>query len=138
MAVSQTITTITYDGQFWIALIERRDGTGASLARHVFGAEPSNAELLAWAGQGFENLGFVPSSLPLTPEPSVNPKRRKREAAAVRTEAAPSRSRDALKAAAELRTITRKGMRKAARHEDSDSRRRQRAERRKARRNGKA
>lgn len=44
-----TATTVMFDGQFWIAIIEKtkEDGT-LCVGRHVFGAEPSNPELVAF------------------------------------------------------------------------------------------
>ncbi|MBU1079767.1 MAG: YjdF family protein, partial [Spirochaetes bacterium] len=39
--------TVFFDGRFWIALAVRTDEAGvASIARHVFGPEPTNPELL--------------------------------------------------------------------------------------------
>ncbi len=49
MSRCQTITTVYHDGRFWVALIERLDGDAVEIARHVFGPEPGNAELLDWA-----------------------------------------------------------------------------------------
>ncbi|HEX3778303.1 MAG TPA: YjdF family protein [Pseudonocardiaceae bacterium] len=49
--------TVYYDGQFWIGLVEFRDTDGVRAARHVFGNEPNNAELLAFAsGREFDQL----------------------------------------------------------------------------------
>lgn len=43
-----TVTTIYFNGQFWTALIEQTIDGVLYIGRHVFGAEPSNAELLQW------------------------------------------------------------------------------------------
>jgi hypothetical protein len=38
--------TIYFDGQFWVGLIECVDESRLRAARHVFGAEPSDSEVL--------------------------------------------------------------------------------------------
>ncbi|MBU1174694.1 MAG: YjdF family protein [Alphaproteobacteria bacterium] len=138
MSHFQTITTIYHDGQFWVAMIERLDGDRVDVARHVFGAEPSNAELLAWAGKGFAGLDFQPAPARALPEPSPNPKRRKREAAAELKQAGPSsRARDVVKAAAAFGATERSAARAESRHAISERRYADRVARKKARRLGK-
>ena len=131
----RTITTICFDGQFWIAVIERFNGANAEIAKHVFGAEPSNAELLAWAGKGFDMLQFRAAPDHVVAEPPTNPKRRKRESAiARREEGVQSRARDALKMAAELQAQKRKAARSESRREQARRRFADRIARKKARR----
>ena len=138
MPRSQTIATICHDGQFWIALVERLSDGRIEIARHVFGPEPSNAELLAWAGEGFANLRFVPAEARALPEPPVNPKRRKRMAAAQARAAGPSsRAKDALKVAAELTASRRKMSASERRQAVAVQRYDDRVARRKARKRGK-
>ena len=55
-----TITTIYFDGQFWRALIERCEDGKTYAGRHVFGAEPSNPEILSWMVHGFVNVPLLP------------------------------------------------------------------------------
>lgn len=55
-----TITTIYYDGQFWSALIEKRIGDVSYSGRYVFGAEPSNPELLQWMNYQFDKVRMYP------------------------------------------------------------------------------
>lgn len=45
--MDQVVTTLCFDGQFWVAFIEKthEDGT-ISVGRHTFGAEPSNPEVV--------------------------------------------------------------------------------------------
>jgi hypothetical protein len=47
--MEEVVTTVLFDGQFWIAIIEKinEDG-GLSVGKHTFGSEPSNPELLAF------------------------------------------------------------------------------------------
>jgi hypothetical protein len=78
----RTVTSVFFDRQFWVALVERWEADGSySAARHVFGEEPSNAELLRWAGLGFGYLRFVPGTAPPVTLQKVNPKRLRRQAA---------------------------------------------------------
>jgi len=58
MQWDRTVTTIYFDGQFWVAVIEHHRGAESVAARHVFGPEPNNAELLAWAGERWQRLHF--------------------------------------------------------------------------------
>jgi len=47
--MNEAVTTVFYDGQFWIALIEKTDELGIlSVGKYTFGAEPSNTDLLAF------------------------------------------------------------------------------------------
>ena len=55
-----TITTIYFDGQLWCALIEQnREGQNYA-GRYVFGAEPSNPQLLHWMIHEFANVPLLP------------------------------------------------------------------------------
>ena len=130
----QTIATICHDGQFWVAVIERQNSDSIEVARHVFGPEPSNPEVLDWAGRGFDALCFHPAAAPVAHEPAANPKRRKREAAAARRDAPVSRARDALKAAAEIRAVALKSVRAETRRAVAARRYADRVARKKARR----
>jgi hypothetical protein len=61
--------TVYYDGQFWIGLVEFRDADGVWAARHVFGSEPSNAELLVFAsGREFDQLARRAHAAPAVPD----------------------------------------------------------------------
>ena len=55
-----TVTTVYFDGQFWCALIERCVNGKNFAGRYVFGAEPSNPELLNWMINGFANVALLP------------------------------------------------------------------------------
>ncbi|WP_091149360.1 YjdF family protein [Novosphingobium sp. CF614] len=55
---TRTITSIFFDGQFWVAEIERHGETQIEVARHCFGPEPTNAELLEWVSQDMPRLPF--------------------------------------------------------------------------------
>lgn len=96
--------TVYYDGQFWVGLAERSDEGRLSLARVVFGPEPTLPELAEMvAGPAWRHLRFLPAGeVEAPPSPAANPKRRQREAAREARESAPStRSQEAMKAAIE-------------------------------------
>lgn len=46
--ISRTELTVFFDGSFWRALVERRAEGLLSIASHVFGEEPSDAEVFRW------------------------------------------------------------------------------------------
>lgn len=79
----KTSLTVFFNGQFWVALVERRDETGCRLAQHIFGPEPGQAEIRQWVATGYGHLRFVAVSNALheKPDKKVNPKRAKRRAA---------------------------------------------------------
>ena len=80
---TRTILSVFFDGQFWVAEIERHREGRIETARHCFGAEPSNARLLEWVDRELPRLQF--HAEPVRPEPaakSISPKRAKRIAAA--------------------------------------------------------
>ena len=45
--VSSTLT-VYHDGQFWVGVVEHVENGMLSVARLVFGAEPSNEEVYTW------------------------------------------------------------------------------------------
>jgi len=75
MQWDRTVATIYFDGQFWVALIERHGGGTRLAARHVFGPEPNNAELLEWAAGPWRGLRFV--AIPIAPP--HDPRRRRED-----------------------------------------------------------
>jgi hypothetical protein len=128
--MERTVGTVLFDGRFWVAVIERFSGGGYSVARHVFGAEPTNAELLDWAARGLDCLRFGEGAPPLAePERRISPKRQRREA---REGRAPGRglghAREALEAIRVRRRAERAAARRAAREAEAQARRAERAE----------
>jgi len=106
---SQTTTFIYFDGQFWIGLVERLDDGRYSAARHIFGPEPTNAQLLIWAADGFAALRFSAGKNvgELVPPEVTNPKRLKRLAARQSRRTETSRAEDAIKTDLALRKASR-------------------------------
>lgn len=56
--------TIYHDGTHWVGLFIRQEGSDLWGALHIFGAEPSNAEILDLLTNHYHRLTF----LPLDPE----------------------------------------------------------------------
>ena len=80
ISVSSALT-VYHDGQFWVGLAERVEGGRYGAARIVFGAEPSDEEILRFVASEWEKLSFFGDDPTETSEPARNPKRRAREAA---------------------------------------------------------
>ena len=72
-----TTLTVFYDGQFWVGVFERIDADGYAVAKKVFGAEPSNAELFNFTVKDYHSLVFSNPELNSPQvERKINPKRR--------------------------------------------------------------
>lgn len=80
ISVSSTLT-VYQDGQFWVGLAEHVEDDRYGAARIVFGAEPSNEEILRFVVSKWEKLSFFGGEPAEVSKPAKNPKRRAREAA---------------------------------------------------------
>ena len=80
ISVSSTLT-VYHDGQFWVGLAEHVEGGRYGAARIVFGAEPSDEEILRFVASEWEKLSFFCHGPAEANEPAKDPKRRAREAA---------------------------------------------------------
>ena len=80
ISVSSTLT-VYHDGQFWVGLAERVEDGRYGAARIVFGAEPSDEEILRFITGKWAKLTFFGDNPTEASEPAKNPKRRAREAA---------------------------------------------------------
>ncbi len=80
ISVSSTLT-VYHDGQFWVGLAEHVEDGRLGVARIIFGAEPSNEEVLQFVVRKWERLEFFCDCPAETRKSSKNPKRRIREAA---------------------------------------------------------
>ncbi|WP_216400482.1 YjdF family protein [Arcanobacterium phocae] len=80
ISVSSTLT-VYHDGQFWVGLAEHVEGGRYGVARIVFGAEPSNEEILRFVVNKWAKLSLFGDKATETSKPAKNPKRRAREAA---------------------------------------------------------
>ena len=79
ISVSSTLT-VYHDGQFWVGLAERVEDGRYGVARIVFGAEPSNEEILRFVVNKWAKLAFFGDDPTEASKPAKNPKRRAREA----------------------------------------------------------
>jgi len=60
--MEETVSTIYYNGQFWMALIEKSDCHGRRrLAEYTFGAEPAAGDLFDFYLNKYHQLAFVES-----------------------------------------------------------------------------
>ncbi len=136
ISVSSTLT-VYHDGQFWVGLVEHIEDGKQSVARIVFGAEPSDEEVLQFVVRRWEKVIFYGDEEPEAPKLTKNPKRRMRNAAKALKR--PAMSTKAQQALAEQReAFKREGAqaRKVRREEEKQVRFKRRAEKRKQKHRG--
>ncbi|MFH8411003.1 YjdF family protein [Streptomyces sp. NPDC018019] len=79
--------TVFFEDPFWVGVLEISDPEGVRAARHVFGAEPTGAELLEFSLHGYDRLLEQAFAAPVVETDMasrprvVNPKRLARAAA---------------------------------------------------------
>ena len=79
ISVSSTLT-VYHHGQFWVGLAEHAEDRTYGVARIVFGAEPSDEEILRFVTSKWAELAFFGDDPAEASKPAGNPKRRAREA----------------------------------------------------------
>ena len=89
ISVSSTLT-VYHDGQFWVGLAEHVEDGRYGVARIVFGAEPSDEEILRFVAGKWEKLAFFGNESTEASKTAKNPKRRAREASKVHKQPAMS------------------------------------------------
>ena len=71
---------LLFEDPFWVGYFERQDENGVQTAKYIFGAEPTNAQLISFSHHDYPHLQFLTSQ---SCSPSVNSpinyKRRQRE-----------------------------------------------------------
>ena len=72
ISVSSTLT-VYHDGQFWVGLAEHVEDGRHGVARIVFGAEPSDEEILRFVVDKWEKLSFFGDEAAETSKPAKNP-----------------------------------------------------------------
>jgi hypothetical protein len=110
--------TVFFDGQFWVGIFEEKRGGALTVSRHVFGAEPSDIQILDLVQQtAHGSMNRVEGMSGAEPAANraahVNPKRLAREAAraiaqrgiSTRSQEAIQRQREEMKS--EARTVSR-------------------------------
>ena len=136
ISVSSTLT-VYHDGQFWVGLAEHVEDGRYGVARIVFGAEPSDEEILRFVASEWEKLSFFGDEATGTSKPAKNPKRRAREASkALKQPAMGTKAQQAL--ASQRETMKRESVRvRKQRHaEKADARFEQRKLKRKRKHRG--
>lgn len=122
ISVSSTLT-VYHDGQFWVGLAEHVEDGRYGAARIVFGAQPSDEEILQFVVGKWEKLSFFGGKPAEASKPAKNPKRRAREAAkALKQPAMSTKAQQALAA-----------QREAMKRESAHAKSRRRAEEAEAR-----
>ena len=98
ISVSSTLT-VFHDGQFWVGLAEHVEDGRYGVTRIVFGAEPSDEEILQFVVCKWEKLSFFDGKPAEASKPAKNPKRHAREAAkALKQPAMSTKAQQALSA----------------------------------------
>ena len=129
--------TVLFQPPFWVGIGERWTQEGYQAARVVFGAEPSEEEILKFILERWDTLRFSPEVEAERRREPGNPKRRQREAAKAAAKAAPSTK--AQQAIAEMREQGKAAARKksaAERRETASRKRALRSEKRKEKHRG--
>lgn len=94
--------TVFFQDPFWIGLVQRSEDGAISVAKIVFGAEPSEPQVYAWLMANQARLRFSP---PIegqrAPRMAENPKRRQRQAAKALKDDTGTKSQRALQLARE-------------------------------------
>lgn len=136
ISVSSTLT-VYHDGQFWVGLAEHVEGGRYGVARIVFGAEPSDEEILHFVVDRWEKLSFFGGEPTEASKPAKNPKRRAREAAkALKRPAVSTKAQQALAAQREAMKRKSAQVRSRRRAEEADARYEQRKLKRKQKHRG--
>ncbi len=137
IGASSTLT-VYHDGQFWVGVYEQVENGSYSVCRIVFGAEPSNEEILDLVCNGYNELRFTsPIAHEETSKPAANPKRRQREASREMKKHGPStKAQQALSEEREATARLKKADARERREDEKRQRFEQRQEKRKAKHRG--
>lgn len=127
--------TVYFEDPHWVGLFEREDEDGYAVARVVYGAEPSTAEVYAQLHQ-YRALRFTRVGEAAPPRRPVSPKRAQREAARAVERGPGTRAQQAVQAALEVRAVARGEDRRARRRAEAERRWRDRVQRQKERHRG--
>lgn len=56
--MTKILATIFFERKYWVGCFERTDKEGYSVARHIFGGEPSDAQVYEFVLHNYTNLKF--------------------------------------------------------------------------------
>lgn len=137
--VSSTLT-VYFDGQFWVGMAELVEKGQLRACRIVFGAEPSNEEVLDFVLSRWMKLDFsapIAQEIQHGPADASNPKRRKRQAAkALRQRSGSTKAQQAISEQREAEAELRKEKASERRALKARERFEQKTEKRKQKRRG--
>ena len=134
--VSSTLV-VCFDGQFWVGIVERVEDGALSSCRVVFGAEPSNEEVLDFVLRNWAGLSLGPTVACEERAMARNPKRRARQAARELKQRGPS-TRAQIALAEQREALAQESAARNKEHREEEKRQRfeQRRERAKRKRRG--
>ncbi len=136
ISVSSTLT-VYHDGQFWVGIVEHVEDGRLSACRIVFGAEPSDEEILQLVVRKWESLQLLGEADAAPLKIAKNPKRRLREAAReLSRRPVSTKSQQALSEARESQKIENRARRSQAKREESEERFERRQQKKKQKRKG--
>jgi hypothetical protein len=122
ISVSSTLT-VYHDGQFWVGLAEHVEDGSYSVTRIVFGAEPSDGQILQFVVSRWEKLRFFGVKPTEARKPAKNPKRRIREASkALKQPAMSTKAQQALADQREIQKLERNSARSICRADEAEAR----------------
>jgi hypothetical protein len=133
------VFTIFFEDPFWVGILESEDEGRLTVARHVFGAEPSNAELLSFMLYRFADMprsASRPGTGARERGGPLNPKRAAREARREQSRPISTKAQAALSAARSELKSERKASAGERRRELEERRYELRSEKRRRRRAG--
>lgn len=138
--MDQSIFTVYFDDPYWVGIFELTVDECYSIARVVFGAEPSDAQILEYLSKNYPNqVRFTTSSEAQIQKPKnyVNPKRKQREAAQLLAQKGGStKAQEALQQAYESRKQERQQEQKLLKEETERLKYLQKAEKKKQKKRG--
>lgn len=136
ISVSSTLT-VYHDGQFWVGIVEHVENGRLSACRIVFGAEPSDEEILQLVVRKWESLQLLGEADAAPLKMAKNPKRRLREAARELSRRSTStKSQQVLSEARESQKAENRARRSEAKREKSEERFERHQQRKKQKRKG--
>ncbi len=133
--------TVLFDGTYWVALFEKTDEQGYSVAKYIFGKEPKDEDVYDAILHHYRELRFTqPVPADSVGEQQMNYKRRQREIERLLAEAASTEKADEAKAALQVERERlqqeREHAARAAREAEAERKYQLRQEKRKEKRRG--
>ncbi len=120
--MDRNVFTVLLQPPFWVGIAERWEEEGYSVARVVFGPEPTDAQLYEWLLREWHRLDFSPAAEgehPVTQR--KNPKRALREAReATQVRGVSTRAQEALSRQREQEGLARQAGRRQKRQEEAE------------------